>query len=69
MCNNWPDFPINEESTGGLIGNAVIICGALSSSNSEACYTLTSEKTTFFANVSADTYLGFVFGRFDYKKA
>ena len=57
MCNNWPDFPINAGSTGGLIGNTVIICGALFSSNSDDCYTLTSEKMTFVTNVSVHTNL------------
>ena len=54
MCNNWPDFPINvDKSTGGLIGNTVIICGALFGLYSSGCYTLTSEKTTFVTNVSS----------------
>ena len=52
-CNNWPDYPIGVfGATGGLIGNIVIICGGLGVSNSDECYSLTSEKATLVTHMS-----------------
>ena len=58
MCYNWPDFPIivSHGSTGGLIGDTVIICGGYISdgsyTNSDECYSLTTEKATLVTNMS-----------------
>ena len=77
MCNNWPAFPIGvfgARATGGLIGDTVIICGG---SDSDECYSLTSEKATLVTHMSVgrtdaasivinDNILWVTGGRFDY---
>ena len=53
MCNDWPDFPnVNHRATGGLIGNAVIICGGADGDVFDECYSLTSEKATLITHMS-----------------
>ena len=54
MCNNWPDFPISiQGATGGLIGDAVIICGGYAGGSIvDECYSLTSEKATLVTHMS-----------------
>ena len=63
-CNNWPNFPFDVKgATGGLIGDTVIICGGYrggsevgDTSDSDECYSLTSEKVTLVTHMSVGRY-------------
>ena len=60
MCKNWPEFPVRlDGATGGLVGDAVIICGGFNGTFSlvdewitDECYSLTSEKATLVTHMS-----------------
>ena len=54
-CKNWADLPKDlEAAVGGLVEEAILICGGTAHGQSfDECYTLSQERATFVTNMTA----------------